>query len=102
METMIDITPQDPIPMPSVGPLDPECVKEGLILCDRQKIEGRQGVSLDELVGIFTRLGREVEEIGVSNTFSLAERVLFVVEEARPLITKVRCAAPVAVFCLLQ
>ncbi|XAR70178.1 hypothetical protein NMG60_11026953 [Bertholletia excelsa] len=93
METMIDIMPRDPIPMPSVGPLDPECVKEGLIVCDRQKIKGHQGVSLDELVGIFTRLGREVEEIGVSNTFSLAERVLFVVEEARPLLTKIKAMA---------
>ncbi|XP_062173599.1 protein TRIGALACTOSYLDIACYLGLYCEROL 2, chloroplastic isoform X2 [Alnus glutinosa] len=88
METMIDITPRDPIPTPSVGPLDPECVKEGLILCDRQKLKGYQGVSLDALVGIFTRLGREVEEIGVANTYLLAERVSLVIEEAKPLLTK--------------
>lgn len=89
METMIDITPRDPIPIPSAGPLDPDCVKEGLIICDRQKIKGQQGVSLDALVGIFTRLGREAEEIGLSNTYALAERALNVVEEARPLLTKV-------------
>lgn len=89
METMIDITPQDPIPTPSAGPLDKECVNEGLILCDRQKLKGYQGVSLDALVGIFTRIGREVEEIGVANTYSLAERVSLVVEEAKPLLTKV-------------
>lgn len=89
METMIDITPRDPIPVPSVGPLHPDCAKEGLIICDRQKIKGYQGVSLDALVGIFTRLGREAEEIGLSNTYALAERVLSVVEEARPLLTKV-------------
>lgn len=89
METMIDITPRDPILTPSVGPLDPNCVKEGLIICDRQKIKGYQGVSLDALVGIFTRLGREAEEIGLSNAYSLAERVLSVIEEARPLLTKV-------------
>ncbi|KAE8076560.1 hypothetical protein FH972_015201 [Carpinus fangiana] len=93
METMIDITPRDPIPTPSVGPLDPECVKEGLILCDRQKLKGYQGVSLDALVGIFTRLGREVEEIGVANTYSLAERVSLVIEEAKPLLTKIKAMA---------
>ncbi|KAA8544666.1 hypothetical protein F0562_019487 [Nyssa sinensis] len=93
METLIDITPRDPIPTPSVGPLDPECVKEGLIVCDRQKIKGYQGVSLDALVGIFTRLGREVEEIGVANTYSLAERVASVIEEAKPLLTKIKAMA---------
>ncbi|PSS04244.1 Protein TRIGALACTOSYLDIACYLGLYCEROL 2 like [Actinidia chinensis var. chinensis] len=93
METLIDITPRDPIPTPSVGPLDPECVKEGVIVCDRQKIKGYQGVSLDALVGIFTRLGREVEEIGVANTYSLAERASSVIEEARPLLTKIKAMA---------
>lgn len=89
METLIDITPRDPIPVPSVGPLHAGCVKEGLIVCDRQKIKGRQGVSLDALVGIFTRIGREVEGIGVANTYSLAERIAAVVEDAKPLLTKV-------------
>lgn len=56
-----------------MGPRHPECVKEDLILCDRQKPKGYQGVSLDVLVGIFTCLGRDVEEIGVVNTYSLAQ-----------------------------
>lgn len=89
METLIDITPRDPIPAPSVGPLHPECSKESLIVCDRQKIKGHQGVSLDALVGIFTRIGREVEDIGVANTYSLAERAASVIAEAKPLLTKV-------------
>ena len=89
METLIDITPRDPIHTPSVGPLDPECFKEGVIVCDRQNIKGYQGVSLDALVGIFTRLGREVEEIGVANTYSFAERASSVIEGARSLFTKV-------------
>ncbi|KAI6699814.1 hypothetical protein NL676_014138 [Syzygium grande] len=93
METLIDITPRDPIPTPSVGPLHPECDKEGLIICDRQKIKGYQGVSLDALVGIFTRLGREVEEIGVARTYSLAERVSSVIEEAKPLLAKIEAMA---------
>ncbi|KAK6937154.1 Mce/MlaD [Dillenia turbinata] len=90
METLIDITPRDPIQTPLVGPLDKDCAKEGLIVCDREKIKGYQGVSLDELVGIFTRLGRDVEEIGIAKGFSLAERLLSVVEEARPLLGKIK------------
>lgn len=93
METIIDITPRDPIPNASVGPLDPECVKEGLIVCDRQKVKGFQGVSLDALVGIFTRLGRDVEEIGIANTYSLAQRVASIIEEAKPLLTKIQAMA---------
>lgn len=89
METIIDITPQDPIPNASVGPLDPECRKEGLIVCDKQKMKGQQGVSLDALVGIFTRLGRDVEDIGIVNTYALAQRVASVIEEAKPLLIKV-------------
>ncbi|XXG90008.1 hypothetical protein AAC387_Pa12g1877 [Persea americana] len=93
METMIDITPRNPLPTPSVGPLDPDCVKEGLIVCDRQKITGQQGVSLDALVGIFTRLGREMEEIGVSRSYSLAEKVASVLQDAKPLLAKVEAMA---------
>ncbi|RZC93795.1 hypothetical protein C5167_029437 [Papaver somniferum] len=88
METMIDITPKDPLPMPSMGPLDTECAKEGLIVCDKETIKGSKGVSLDELVGIFTRLGRDMEVIGVHKTFDLAERVASVIEEAKPLLAK--------------
>ncbi|KAG0466563.1 hypothetical protein HPP92_018143 [Vanilla planifolia] len=43
METLIDITPTDPLPTPSVGPCDPDCHTEGLIVCDRDKIKGHQG-----------------------------------------------------------
>ncbi|KAK1302332.1 hypothetical protein QJS10_CPB12g00340 [Acorus calamus] len=93
METLIDITPRDPLPTPSVGPLDTECVKEGLIVCDRERIKGHQGVSLDELVGIFTRLGREMEEIGVTKSYALAEKVASVVQEAQPLLVKIEAMA---------
>lgn len=87
---MIDITPQDPLPMPSVGPLDIDCAKEGLILCDKEKMSGREGVSLDALVGIFTRLGREMEKVSITQAYSLAEKVGAVVLEAQPLLAKVR------------
>ncbi|KAL5716693.1 Protein TRIGALACTOSYLDIACYLGLYCEROL 2 [Ranunculus cassubicifolius] len=93
METVIDITPRDPLPSPSVGPLDADCVKEGLIVCDRQKVRGHQGVSLDALVGIFTRLGREMEEIGVARSYMLAERVASVIQDAKPLLAKIEAMA---------
>ncbi|KAL2325417.1 hypothetical protein Fmac_024475 [Flemingia macrophylla] len=90
METIIDITPHDPIPTPSNGPLDQECSKEGLIVCDREKIKGHQGVRLDALVGIFTRLEQDVEKIGIANSYLLAERAASIIEEARPLLTKIK------------
>lgn len=89
METLIDITPYDPIPQPSVSPLDPYCSDEGLIVCDRQKIQGEQGVNLDELVGIFTKLAKEVDEIGIGRVYSLADRLSKSVEDAKPLLNKV-------------
>ncbi|KAM3694893.1 hypothetical protein ACB094_07G089700 [Castanea mollissima] len=93
METLIEITPRNPIPTPSVGPRDPKCSEEGLIVCDRHKIKGNHGVSLDAMVGIFTRLGREVEDIGIANHNSLAKRVLSAIEEARPLLSKIKALA---------
>ncbi|KAK7300304.1 hypothetical protein RJT34_11147 [Clitoria ternatea] len=93
METKIDISPQDPIPTPSVGPLDQDCSKEGLIVCDREKIKGYEGISLDTLVGIYTRLGRDIEDIGVINSYALAERVFYIIEEAKPLLTQMKAMA---------
>lgn len=93
MEPLIDVTPQDPFPTPSVGPNDPGCIKEGLILCDREKMRGVQGVSLDAMVGIFTRLGREMEEIGIRKSYILAEKVASIVQEAQPLLAKVELLA---------
>jgi hypothetical protein len=89
MDTLIDITPPRKLRLPSVGPLDPYCGEEGAIVCDRQRIKGEQGVNLDELIGIFTRLAKEVDEIGVGEIYSLAERVGKVVEDAKPLLEKV-------------
>lgn len=34
-ETLIDITPQLPMPVPTFGPAHPRCSEEGLIVCDR-------------------------------------------------------------------
>lgn len=89
MDTLIDITPENQLPQPTVGPLDPLCSEEGVIVCDRQRLKGEQGVNLDELVGIMTRLAREVDKIGVSQIYSLADRVSKSVEDAKPLLNKV-------------
>ena len=101
METLIDITPKDPLPAPSLGPLHPDCTKEGLILCDKERMKGQQGVSLDALVGIFTRLGRDMEEIGVTKSYKLAEKVASIMEEAQPLLTRVRPPGTVCELCIL-
>ncbi|KAL1156326.1 hypothetical protein V6Z11_A08G084700 [Gossypium hirsutum] len=68
-------------------------LRKGLIVCDRQKIKGEQGVNLDALVGIVTRLARQMEEIGIANTYSLAERVAAVIQDAKPLLTKIEAMA---------
>lgn len=89
MDTLIDVTPPNQLPRPTVGPLDPRCLEEGMIVCDRQRLKGEQGVNLDELVGLFTRLAREVDAIGIQEIYSLADRVSKTVEDAKPLLSKV-------------
>lgn len=93
METMIDVTPKDPLPTPSLGPLDTDCSKEGLILCDKERMKGQEGVSLDAMVGIFTRLGRDMEEIGVHRSYMLAEKVASIMQEAQPLLSRIEALA---------
>eukprot|EP00249_Psilotum_nudum_P018115 c26644_g2_i3 orf=138-1388(+) len=93
METLIDITPQYPIPQPTVGPLHPNCAEEALIVCDRQRIKGGQGANLDELVWIVTKISREIDAIGVKEVYSLADRLGITVEEAKPLLAKVEALA---------
>lgn len=89
-ETLIDITPRHPVPSPTVGPLHPDCLKEGMIVCDRERIKGEQGVSLDELVGICTKLARQVDDLGVKNMYGMAEKIGQALEEAKPLLGKVQ------------
>ncbi|KAG4962069.1 Protein TRIGALACTOSYLDIACYLGLYCEROL 2, chloroplastic [Glycine max] len=93
METKIEITPREPIPTPSVGPLHQDCTKEGLIVCDREKINGDQGTSLDTLIGIYIRLGRDIEKIGIINSYTMAQRVFSIIEEAKPLLTQIKAMA---------
>jgi len=92
-ETLIDVTPRWPIPKPTVGPLDPECPSEGLIVCDRERIKGEQGVSLDEMVGICTKIARQIDSLGVERFADMAARLGDAVQEARPLLLKVQSMA---------
>lgn len=61
-------------------------------MCDHEKIKGEQETSLDALVDILTRHGRELEKIGIINIYSLAERVYSFIEEVKPLLAQVRCS----------
>jgi hypothetical protein len=68
---------------------DTECFKEGLILCDKERMKGPQGVSLDVLVGILPFLEKEMEEIVLHKTFKLAEKVASIMEEPEPFLSRV-------------
>ena len=48
------------------GPLDAGCEDEGAIVCHNGRIKGQQGVALDDLVYIMTRMARQMEAEGVS------------------------------------
>lgn len=86
-ETIIDITPTLPIPNAQWGPLDSGCEGEGLIVCDRGKIKGQQGVSMDELVGICTKLAREMErQNGVAQMFATTESAQRLMTTLQPLL----------------
>jgi ABC-type transporter Mla subunit MlaD len=50
-ETLIDVTPIQSLPKPTVGPLDPYCPTEGLIVCDRERIKGQFHVSVKGFTG---------------------------------------------------
>ena len=89
-ETIIDITPEIPIPRAQWGPLDSGCEGEGLIVCDRGKIVGQPGVSMDELVSICTKLAREMDkQDGISKMFTTAESAQDLMKNLEPLLIEV-------------
>lgn len=88
-ETIIDITPKLPIPKAQWGPLDAGCEGEGVIVCDRGRIEGRPGVSMDDLVGICTRLAREMEQQdGIRKMFQVTDGAQDLMQVLEPLLTE--------------
>lgn len=85
-EPLVDITPKLPIPTYRHGPLDPQCHDEGAIVCNREHIVGVQGVALDDLVYICTKLARQMDEQGVTKIFDAAEAATAAIKTATPLI----------------
>jgi hypothetical protein len=86
-ETIIDITPAIPIPVAQWGPLDSGCEGEGVIVCDRGKIKGLPGVSMDELVGICTKLAREMErQDGMNKMFDTTDTARRLMTTLQPLL----------------
>lgn len=98
-ETLIDITPRHPIPAPKYGPLDAGCEEEGLIVCDRHKIKGEQGVSLDELVGICTKIAKQMDAQGIDKVFETATAVRQALADSRPLLQQVNVTPRSCFFC---
>lgn len=55
----------------------------------RERIEGKRGVSLDELVGICTKIAKEMDQQGVSTVFEAMDKFAALAEEAKPLVERV-------------
>lgn len=88
-ETLIDITPMNPVPRPSVGPLDPSCSSEGLIVCDKERIRGQQGVSMDDLMRLCGKMARNTKDSDLKDLFKTADQIGTVVDNSKPLLEKV-------------
>ncbi|GFR46251.1 hypothetical protein Agub_g7800 [Astrephomene gubernaculifera] len=85
-EPLLDVTPQLPVPPYTALPHDPRCGEEGVLVCHNGRIAGRQGVALDDLVYIMTRLARQAESDGVDKVFAAAESATALMEAAGPLV----------------
>lgn len=88
-ETIIDITPMRSIPQPSVGPLDPRCPSEGLIVCDKERLKGKQGVSMDDLMRLCGKMAKNTKESDVRALFKTAEHLGDVVGRSKLLLKQV-------------
>lgn len=85
-EPLVDITPILPIPVYSASPLSAACEVEQQVVCHDGVIQGQQGVALDDLVYICTKLARQMDQEGVSKIFAAAEAATAAIEEAKPLL----------------
>eukprot|EP00873_Tetraselmis_striata_P038594 jgi/Tetstr1/458858/TSEL_004367.t1 len=85
-EPLVDVTPQLPIPDYKAGPLDPDCAKEGKILCSQGRIQGQPGVSMDDMIFIATKLARQMDAQGTDTMFDAARQATVLMEEMRPLL----------------
>eukprot|EP00877_Chromochloris_zofingiensis_P010287 jgi/Chrzof1/5511/Cz16g05280.t1 len=85
-EPLVDITPQLPIPEFTANPMDPRCEQEAAIVCHNGRIQGQQGVALDDMVYVMTKMARQMEAEGVDKFFAAAEAATAAMEEATPLL----------------
>ena len=93
-ETLIDITPKLPIPVSKFGPLDAGCGAEGVVVCDRGRIVGKTGVSMDSLVAICTKLALEMDELGgLKLMHSTATDVQRLLGDIKPLVAQAEAIA---------
>ncbi|MCO5587844.1 hypothetical protein L7F22_041796 [Adiantum nelumboides] len=88
-ETIIDITPISPVPRPSIGPLDPGCPSEGLIVCNKERIKGQQGVSMEDLMRLCGKMSKNTKESDVRDFIKTAEHLGDVVVSSKLLLEKV-------------
>ena len=92
-ETLIDITPRVPVPKSKAGPLDSGCEQEGAIVCDRGRLTGVTGVSLDALVAVCTRLALEVESLGMARMWAVGQDVQAMLSSLTPLVAQAEAIA---------
>eukprot|EP00879_Flechtneria_rotunda_P011844 GHRR01012371.1.p1 GENE.GHRR01012371.1~~GHRR01012371.1.p1 ORF type:complete len:310 (+),score=113.77 GHRR01012371.1:981-1910(+) len=86
-EPLVDITPQLPLPTYKANPSDvAACEQEGAIVCNAGHIRGQQGVALDDMVYVMTRMARQMEEEGIDKFFETAQAATVAIEEATPLL----------------
>lgn len=86
-EPLVDITPQLPLPEYTASPLQvAACEDEAAIVCNAGHIRGQQGVALDDMVYVMTRMARQMEEEGIDKFFEAAQAAKVALEEATPLL----------------
>ena len=100
-ETMIDVTPATPFPEYSAGPQDAECSEEGILVCNRDYIDGDQGYSLDQLVQVCTKLAGKMDSFALDQMLETATAVNDALLESKPLLDEATTLAQ-AVTPLLQ
>jgi len=85
-EPLIDVVPTLPIAPFSALPTHTGCEAEGVLVCNRGRIQGEPGVALDDLVYIMTKLANQMDMDGYSKALSTAEAAQAAILEARPLL----------------
>lgn len=71
----------------TASPLDKEgCAKEGVLVCHRGRIQGQQGVSMDEFIAVCTRIAKLMDAGGMKMMLATAESAAEIIEKSKPLL----------------